>query len=256
MLPDSTTTADPAPETACLNCQARFRGSFCPSCGQAASTRRLKLGEIFRDAVSHLFDLDGKALHTVKSLTRNPGRTCLDFVEGKRAGYVPPLRYFLVVIAASILINLLSGFDPAALTANDSLTHRQAQVQALVGAFAVRHLDLAMLLAVPVFVQVVRLLFRGSRFTYAEVGVLVLYVLGQAFLFGLLLTPFKWLTLAVAIGGKVLLQVGLFSWATRVFFEANVWVCVAKSVLAIAVLYLLISLSVLILVLPGLVAII
>ncbi len=206
--------------------------------------------------MSHLFNLDGKALHTLKSLTRNPGRTSLDFVEGKRVGYVPPLRYFLVVIAASILVNLLTGFDPSTITANDSLTPRQAQVQALVATFAVRHLDLAMLLAVPVFVQVVRLLFRGSRFTYAEVGVLVLYVLGHAYLFGLLLTPFKWLAPAVAIAGKFLLQVGLFSWATSVFFEAKLWVSLARSVLAIALLLLLITVSVLILVLPGLVAVI
>ncbi len=255
MPPESMIQNNPTPETACLNCQQRFRGSYCPGCGQAASTRRLRLGELFRDGFSHLFNLDGKILHTVKSLTVNPGRTCLDFVAGRRASYVPPLRYFLVIVAASILINLLTGFDPAAITATESLTQKQAAVTALVGAFAVRHLDLAMLLAVPVFVLVVKLLFGGSRFNYAEVGVLVLYVLGHSFLLGLLLTPFRWLAPAVAIAGRVLLQASLLAWAASVFFEAKVWVSVAKSIVAVAVLMLLISLSVIILALPRIIAV-
>lgn len=250
--------ADPAIETACLNCERRFQGAYCPSCGQKASTRpRLRLDEILSDAVSHLFNLDGKALHTVSSLTRNPGRTCLNYVRGKRAGYVPPLRYLLVIVAASILVNLLTGFDPATVTTSGSLTAKQAEVQAIVGDFAIRHLDLAMLLAVPVFIWVVRLLFRTSScFTYAEVGVLVLYVLGHTLLLGLLLTPFRWLAPAGAAAGKVLLQIGLFSWATRVFFGARIWVSVVKSVIAVAVYMILVGFSVVILCLPRIVAVI
>ncbi len=255
MLSESTTENEPASGTACLNCGLRSSGSYCSSCGQATSTRRLRLGEILGDAVSHLFHLDGKAFRTVKHLTGNPGRTCLDFVRGKRAGYVPPLRYFLVIVAASILVNLATGFDPTAITANDALTARQVRVQALVAEFAVRHLDLAMLFVLPVFVWVVKLLFRGSRFTYAEVGVLVLYVLGHAFLLGLLLVPFKWLAPVVAIAGKILLQVGLFTWAASKFFEVGTWISVAKSVLAAVVSMILVGLSVVILSVPGIVAV-
>ncbi len=243
-------------ETACLNCKQRFSGMFCPSCGQKASTpRRLRLDEILRDAVSHLFNLDGKALRTVSSLTRNPGRTCLDYVRGKRAGNVPPLRYLLVVVAASILINLMTGFDPRSITPIDSLTAKQAKVQAIVADFALRHLDLAMLLAVPVFVLVVRLLFRAwSRFTYAEVGVLVLYVLGHTLLLGLLLAPLKWLAPAIAVAGKVLLQVGLFSWAAGEFFGITMRASVVRSVVAVAVYMLLVGLSMVILCLPRIIA--
>ena len=155
---------------------------------------------------------------------------CSTSASGKRAGYVPPLRYLLVVVAASILINLLTGFDPSTIAPGDSLTAKQAQVQAVVANFAIRHLDLAMLLAVPVFVLVVRLLFRASsRFTYAEVGVLVLYVLGHTLLLALLLAPLRWLAPVVAVAGKVLLQVGLFSWATSVFFDMRVWVSVTRA---------------------------
>ncbi len=54
------------------------------------------------------------------------------------------------------MVNLLTGFDPRTFAPGDSLTARQAQVQTIVADFAIRHLDLAMLLAVPVFVLVVR----------------------------------------------------------------------------------------------------
>ena len=55
--------------------------------------------------VEELFDLDGRILGTVRMLFTQPWQLTLDFLEGRRARHVHPLRLFLVFSAVFFLVH-------------------------------------------------------------------------------------------------------------------------------------------------------
>lgn len=242
-------TADPTHPVDCLNCGTRVDGRFCSDCGQSASTGRLLTRDTFFDALAHVFQLDSQILRTLVGLTRSPGRVCAEYVEGRRIRYVAPLKYFLVAITLVILVNLATGFDPLEIAPAPG-AEQAREVQREVASFALKHLDLAVLLALPFFIGVVRLMFRRAGHTYAEVSVFVLFVLGHSLLLGLVFVPFRSAFPALALPGKLLLQTGLFSWASVKFFRVSVVSSVLRNLLLVAVYLFLMMLSILLLTLP------
>ena len=57
--------------------------------------------------IHEALDIDGRMLLTLKTLLLKPGLLSLDYRNGKRASYTPPLRMYLVI---SILFFLLFSF--------------------------------------------------------------------------------------------------------------------------------------------------
>jgi hypothetical protein len=86
------------PGTACYNCGAVLQGPWCHACGQ--------LGEDFHRSTLHLvwemlegmFHADGRLWHTLPRLLVYPGALTRDYLAGKRASQVPPLRIFFIVL--------------------------------------------------------------------------------------------------------------------------------------------------------------
>jgi len=236
--------------TTCLNCDFLFEGHYCPQCGQKAETGRLRLGELVRDLVAHWLELNSTVLNTVIGLMRSPGKVCLEYVQGRRVRYVPPLRYFLTILAGIVLLKVAVGFEAAGTTAGTTLTQQQLEVEKVVSGFAVQHVDWVIIVALPIFVALIRMIFRGSRFTYAEVSVFVLYVFGQVMLLGspLVLLGSSAPFLAGAV--KLILQSCFMAWAASAFFEIRPWVSLLKSVLATALYILLVGVTLAVLALP------
>jgi len=247
-----TTPDETAPN--CLNCGHAVGGAYCSHCGQAAVTGRLRLRAIIDDALSHIVSADSAGLRTVIGLTRAPGRVCRDYVEGKRVGYVKPLRYFLTLVALKVLLNVVVGFDVADFSDAAELTEAEHGVEEAVGSFAIRHLDLALFAMLPLFTLVVGVLFRGKGYNYAEVSVYVLYLTGHVLLLGLPLTPLKLVWPGLLVPVAVLLQMGWFAWAAVTFFDSSVFASIAKSVVATLVYYMLIVVTVGLLALPRVMA--
>jgi hypothetical protein len=90
----------------CANCEAVSEAAaFCPHCGQKhAVPGDLGLGKAWRHVVDEVLNLDGRIFHTLKLLYTRPGQLTLDFLEGRRARHVHPLRLFLVFSALYFLI--------------------------------------------------------------------------------------------------------------------------------------------------------
>ncbi|MEM6704906.1 MAG: DUF3667 domain-containing protein [Acidobacteriota bacterium] len=88
----------------CPNCGAEFAGPYCHVCGQKAGDLHISLREFFREAISSLFSFDSRLWSTLKALLRHPGQLTLDYWEGKRARYLPPLRLYLFVSFVAFLI--------------------------------------------------------------------------------------------------------------------------------------------------------
>jgi hypothetical protein len=85
-----------------------------------------------KDLLEELFNLDTRLFRTLRRLLFQPGRLTVEYVAGRRAGYVPPLRLF--VFSSFILFLLLGILSTQAVTIEgsasgtlDSLVAEEAQ---------------------------------------------------------------------------------------------------------------------------------
>ena len=95
-----------APGSACANCAAILQGPYCHQCGQLAEDFHRSLWHLAVEAVESFFHFDGRFWRTLPRLARDPGGLTRDYLEGRRAGQIPPLRLFLVAL---LLVFLLGG---------------------------------------------------------------------------------------------------------------------------------------------------
>jgi hypothetical protein len=84
---------------ACLNCSAPLTAEYCSACGQRAVDLGESSWQTIREAFSDAFDFDGRVLRTVRAL-KTPGHLTVEFVRGRRAPYVGPLKILLFAGAA------------------------------------------------------------------------------------------------------------------------------------------------------------
>ena len=101
--------AQPPDHPDCLNCGTELRGQYCGRCGQRASSRLISLWELTRDAFGDLFELDSRLWQTLTPLLIRPGTLTKDYLEGRRARYMPPFRMYLVL---SVVFFVVAFFDP------------------------------------------------------------------------------------------------------------------------------------------------
>lgn len=93
----------------CLNCGERLSGQYCGSCGQRSRSKLISLWELISDAFGDLFELDSRLWQTLFPLLFRPGRLTRDYLEGKRARFMPPFRMYIVL---SLLFFLVLYFNP------------------------------------------------------------------------------------------------------------------------------------------------
>ena len=93
----------------CLNCGAALGGQYCGQCGQRATSRLISLWELLSDAFGDLLELDSRLWRTVIPLLVRPGVLTRDYLEGRRARYMPPFRMYLVL---SLIFFVIAFFDP------------------------------------------------------------------------------------------------------------------------------------------------
>lgn len=79
----------------CLNCGAPLAGAYCTACGQRAIDLAAPTWHIVREVLTDATDLDGRVLRTVRALV-SPGRLTAEFLRGRRAPYIGPLKLFLL----------------------------------------------------------------------------------------------------------------------------------------------------------------
>jgi len=97
------------PLESCLNCGTTLSGQYCGSCGQRSRSRLISIWELLRDAFGDLLELDSRVWRTLIPLITRPGKLTRDYLEGRRARYMPPFRTYLVL---SIVFFLVAFFDP------------------------------------------------------------------------------------------------------------------------------------------------
>jgi hypothetical protein len=97
-------------ETNCLNCGAEVLGKFCQNCGQENIETRENFFHIIGHFVSDYLHFDSKFFRSLIPLFTKPGFLTRQYWDGKRVGYIHPLRLFffitiIFVISTSIFYN-------------------------------------------------------------------------------------------------------------------------------------------------------
>ena len=91
-------------EKTCLNCQASLIGRYCHQCGQ----ENLEPKETVWHLVTHFFNdithFDGKFFSTGKFLITRPGFLSLEYMQGRRASYLNPIRMYVFTSAFFFLL--------------------------------------------------------------------------------------------------------------------------------------------------------
>lgn len=94
-------------ETNCLNCGAEVTDRFCSHCGQ----ENIEPRENFWQLLVHFFNdfthFDGKFFSTIRVLLLQPGKLTREYIAGKRAGYLHPIRMYLFISFAFFILQYL-----------------------------------------------------------------------------------------------------------------------------------------------------
>ena len=62
------------------------------------------MSELIGEVVKETFDVDGRALRSVRTLFLQPGTLTREFLAGRRKAYTPPLRLYLVISISFFLV--------------------------------------------------------------------------------------------------------------------------------------------------------
>ena len=81
---------------ACLNCGRPLAGPYCASCGQKRQGTDLTLRQFLYETTHELTNWDGKIPSTLRTLFFRPGVLTADFLAGRRARWLSPLRLYLI----------------------------------------------------------------------------------------------------------------------------------------------------------------
>lgn len=102
----------PAVGSNCLNCSTPLQGEYCHQCGQH---HRLYIRSIFAvlgDLMGEIGHWDSRFYRTLRGLFLRPGFLSLEFMRGRHASYVPPLRlYFFISLVAFVVFSSFIDFE-------------------------------------------------------------------------------------------------------------------------------------------------
>jgi len=193
------------------------------------------IGHDLMHAITHA---DHSIFALVKALALRPGRVARDYVDGRRKKYFGPFGFLIISVGLATFVIALSGvhwFAP--ITDNP------------VAEFLQRHINLVILIQMPIIALLCWALFFRARLHYAEHLILAAYTSGfRALFLGLVEMPLLVLAGATTAEPRFVwayyaLWVAYFAFAATQFYVGNRLWTAAKAVLVIvlgqiAVIYL------------------
>ena len=189
----------PVPQT-CRNCGRTLFGKFCADCGQEAAHHVLPLGDLLHDLLDEFLKWDGRLVATLKPLFLRPGFLTTEYLAGKRASYISPLRLYFIISTIYFLAFSYHGAEQLLKTSNlppksPAAAAPQAPAQPAVrsvrekvadeGPFLAEKIPTITIFLIPVLAGVLALFYRRSKRFYVEHLVFMLHVNAFAFLVSL-----------------------------------------------------------------------
>jgi hypothetical protein len=215
---------------ACRNCATALapEQKFCGACGQRTDIQpRLTMREISHDIVHAITHADHSIFALVRGLIVRPGHVAREHVAGQRKRHFGPWAFLLITVGLASAVILMTGvewfrpFSPS--PAAD---------------FLQGHINLVILVQMPLLAAFCKLLFWRARLNYAEHLVLAAYASGMRQLYlAVVETPV--LAMAGADIGDLRLMIayygvwfGYFAFAASQFYSGNRFWSACKAIAA------------------------
>jgi len=223
--------------THCLNCHAALAPAqrFCSECGQAAATRRLTVHDIGHALVHVFTHADHSVFSLARDLATRPGKVAREYVEGKRKKYFNPFTFAVVVVGVASLV----------LAATRFVDFNRGVPTNPVTSFLQNHINLVILMQLPLLAMFSKLMFRRDKLFFAEHLVLAAYTSGFRSIFFTLCVIPAWLLFdwhyPTTVAAYVALWLTYFGIASAQFYQGNRWWLWLKGVTVGALTQVLIS---------------
>src|SRR4029453_14213072 len=94
----------------CHNCGVRLTGPFCAACGQKALPLSVTVHDFFHEFTHEMLHVDGRIWQTVQRLILSPGFLTREYLQGRRARWISPIRLYLIFSVAFFGLSALTGF--------------------------------------------------------------------------------------------------------------------------------------------------
>ena len=107
------------PRELCENCGEEVTQRYCGACGQRLEPPVHTLWHFTRVAAEDLTHADSRLWRTLGALLFKPGFLTAEFLAGRRARYLPPLRLYLVVSVMFFLLAAVVRPQPEAIQFRD-----------------------------------------------------------------------------------------------------------------------------------------
>jgi hypothetical protein len=214
-----TTHTEPVvPTVACRNCGSALSATqrFCGQCGQKSPTGRLRTYDLLHELLHAFTHVDNSFAALLRALVRRPGRVAREYVAGHRKRYFGPFAFLVIMAGVSTLVIQSTGFVVQASGSGNA-----------VSALVQKHVNLVMLLQVPVLALWCMLLFRRDKLHFAEHAVLAAYLSGIRTIFFLLIElPIFYLVKDHGFGtlstiGYLVLWLGYFGFGASQFYTGH-----------------------------------
>jgi hypothetical protein len=113
-------------ENDCLNCGTTLEGKFCHNCGQENLELKESFGHMMTHAISDYFHFDHKFFHTLKPLLFKPGYLTNEYMSGRRASYLHPVKMYIFISIVYFLL-LFQNSQPVTVPADRQVANKGVQ---------------------------------------------------------------------------------------------------------------------------------
>jgi len=108
-------------EKNCLNCGHHVEDIYCSHCGQENIELKEDAWHMITHAIADYFHFEHKFFGTIKPLLFKPGKLTVDYVAGKRASFLHPIKLY-IFISIVFFITIFSGNKKKEKEAEPSVT--------------------------------------------------------------------------------------------------------------------------------------
>jgi len=228
--------------------------SYCPQCGAKVVDDRLSLGSLFSQFFSHLFNWDNHFYRTIRDLTVRPHKVLNSYVNGVRKVYFNPLSLFSIYVAFFIFIGqfIPEMKDPTFIEVTvEGDDHRgvQEEVTSQLGSdnvvvnfikFYRQNINLFILISIPLWAALFKIVFRERNHNYAEHIVFSLYIIPFTGILPLCLAPlaiFDIISLEVINSINTIILLLYINYAFAKLYKLNFKEIVGKNIFGLVVFF-------------------